>query len=168
MEGQYMAMGHFVDRRSPFPSPRFHQYSKLRIWARENTFEMQPLPLHSQKVNVCCGFTAAFIVGPFFFEDIGPSGPVTYTVNRTRYKSLLRNQLIPAQLQRGCVDSTIFKQDGTSLHIATPVKQLLNLHFRNNRIISCHFRTAWSPRSPDLNPCDFWLWGYLKDVVYGV
>jgi hypothetical protein len=22
------------------------------------------------------------------------------------------------------------------------------------------------PRSPDLNPCDFFLWGYLKSVVY--
>ncbi|GBL98202.1 hypothetical protein AVEN_268286-1 [Araneus ventricosus] len=26
---------------------------------------------------------------------------------------------------------------------------------------------AWPPRSPDLNPWDFWLWGYLKDVMYG-
>ncbi|GBN59853.1 hypothetical protein AVEN_111687-1 [Araneus ventricosus] len=25
---------------------------------------------------------------------------------------------------------------------------------------------AWPSRSPDLNPCDFWLWGYLKDVVF--
>ena len=24
----------------------------------------------------------------------------------------------------------------------------------------------WPPRSPDLNPCDFYLWGYLKSVVY--
>ena len=23
----------------------------------------------------------------------------------------------------------------------------------------------WPPRSPDLNPCDFYLWGYLKSVV---
>ncbi|GBM67478.1 hypothetical protein AVEN_18366-1 [Araneus ventricosus] len=38
-----------------------------RIWARENPFQMQPLPLHFQKVTVGCGFTAAFIVGPFFF-----------------------------------------------------------------------------------------------------
>ncbi|GBO25614.1 hypothetical protein AVEN_207854-1 [Araneus ventricosus] len=30
MEGQYMAMGHFMDSRSPFPSPRFLQYSKLQ------------------------------------------------------------------------------------------------------------------------------------------
>ena len=24
----------------------------------------------------------------------------------------------------------------------------------------------WPPRSPDLNPCDYFLWGYLKSVVY--
>jgi hypothetical protein len=24
----------------------------------------------------------------------------------------------------------------------------------------------WPPRSPDLTPCDFFLWGYIKDLVY--
>ena len=24
----------------------------------------------------------------------------------------------------------------------------------------------WAPHSPDLNPLDFFLWGYLKDRVY--
>jgi hypothetical protein len=24
----------------------------------------------------------------------------------------------------------------------------------------------WPPRSPDLTPCDFVLWGYIKDLVY--
>jgi hypothetical protein len=24
----------------------------------------------------------------------------------------------------------------------------------------------WPPHSPDLNPCDFYLWGMLKDKVY--
>ncbi|GBM63286.1 hypothetical protein AVEN_224141-1 [Araneus ventricosus] len=72
-----------------------------------------------------------------------------------------------SSFQRGCVDSTIFIQDGSLPHIATPVKQLLNLHFGNDGIFSRHLPTAWPPRSPDLNPCNFWLWGYLKDVVYG-
>ena len=27
-------------------------------------------------------------------------------------------------------------------------------------------KDTWPPRSPDLNPCDFFLWGYLKDKVY--
>ncbi|GBO15924.1 hypothetical protein AVEN_120483-1 [Araneus ventricosus] len=128
---------------------------------------MQKLPLHSQNVIVWCGFTAAFIFDPFFFKEICPSGPVTCTFIATRYESLLLSYPIPALQQRGCVDSTVFMQDGGPPHIATPVKQLLNLHFGNDRIISRHFQTAWPPRSPDLNPCDLWLWGYLKDVVYG-
>ncbi|GBM31259.1 hypothetical protein AVEN_167210-1 [Araneus ventricosus] len=57
-------------------------------------------------------------------------------------------------------------QDGAHPNIAAPVKHLLSLHFGNDRIISCHFPTACPPRSPDLNSCDFWLWGYLKDIVY--
>ena len=24
----------------------------------------------------------------------------------------------------------------------------------------------WPPRSPDLNPCDFYLWGHLKSMAY--
>ncbi|PNF43421.1 hypothetical protein B7P43_G13453, partial [Cryptotermes secundus] len=28
--------------------------------------------------------------------------------------------------------------------------------------------TAWPPRSPDLNPVDFFLWGYVKNIVYQV
>jgi hypothetical protein len=24
----------------------------------------------------------------------------------------------------------------------------------------------WPPRSPDLTPCDFFLWGFVKDSVY--
>ncbi|GBL75940.1 hypothetical protein AVEN_234270-1 [Araneus ventricosus] len=65
-----------------------------RIWDRENPFQIQPLTLHSQNVTEWCGVTAAFIVGPFFSEEIGPSGPVTCEVNRTRYESLLRKPLI--------------------------------------------------------------------------
>jgi hypothetical protein len=32
-----------------------------------------------------------------------------------------------------------------------------------DRIISCGI---WPARSPDLTPCDFFLWGCLKDKVY--
>jgi len=26
--------------------------------------------------------------------------------------------------------------------------------------------TRWPPRSPDLTPCDFFLWGFVKDTVF--
>lgn len=135
-----------------------------RIWATENPLATNPVPLHPAKVTVWCGFTASFIIGPYFFEETGALGPVTVTVTGQRYACLLRNHVIPVLQQRGCVDGIIFMQDGAPPHIANPVKQLLRRHFGNARIISRHFPTAWPPRSPDLNPCDFWLWGYLKDV----
>ena len=33
-------------------------------------------------------------------------------------------------------------------------------------MISSAFPTASPGRSPDLNTCDFWLWEFLKSVVY--
>ena len=24
----------------------------------------------------------------------------------------------------------------------------------------------WPPRSPDITPCDFFLWGFMKSIVY--
>ncbi|GBN29469.1 hypothetical protein AVEN_151827-1 [Araneus ventricosus] len=57
-------------------------------------------------------------------------------------------------------------QNGDPPHVANPVKRLLSMHFGNDRIISRHFPTNWPPRSPDLTPCDFCLWGYLNHVVF--
>ncbi|GBM22653.1 hypothetical protein AVEN_144438-1 [Araneus ventricosus] len=62
--------------------------------------------------------------------------------------------------------SLTFVQDGAPPNIANPVKRLFSMHFRNYRIITRHFLTNWPPRSPDINPCDFWLWGYVKHVVF--
>ena len=32
--------------------------------------------------------------------------------------------------------------------------------------IKCIRGDTWAPYSPDCNPCDFFLWGYLKEKVY--
>ena len=42
---------------------------------------------------------------------------------------------------------------------------LLRQHFPD-RLISLRDDLQWPPRSPDLTPCDFFLWGYLKSLVY--
>jgi hypothetical protein len=34
------------------------------------------------------------------------------------------------------------------------------------RLISLRGDNPWPARSPDLTPCDFFLWGYLKAEVY--
>jgi hypothetical protein len=137
-----------------------------RIWDTENPRTFQEIPLHSPKVTVWCGFTATFILGPFFFEEATCSGPRTCTVTARRYKNMLENFVIPQMQQRRCLDSITFMQDGAPPHIGLCVQQFLRQHFTNDRVICYAFPTAWPSRSPDLNPCDFWLWGYLKNLVY--
>ncbi|GFS58624.1 uncharacterized protein TNCV_112071 [Trichonephila clavipes] len=38
-------------------------------------------------------------------------------------------------------------------------------HLDEERVISRQIRHLWPPRSPDLNPFDFWLWGHLKQLL---
>ncbi|GFW59013.1 uncharacterized protein TNCV_2831191 [Trichonephila clavipes] len=56
-------------------------------------------------------------------------------------------------------------QDGAPPHITRCVKDVLKHRFIEERVISRQIRHMWPPRSPDLNPCDFWLWGHLKQLV---
>ena len=58
-----------------------------------------------------------------------------------------------------------FQQDGATAHTARDTMQLLREHFPE-RLISLRGDLPWPARSPDLTPCDFFLWGYLKSIVY--
>lgn len=60
-----------------------------------------------------------------------------------------------------------FQQDGATAHAALRSRQILQRLFPG-RLISLRGDVPWSPRSPDLSPCDFFLWGYLKAEVYKV
>ena len=52
-------------------------------------------------------------------------------------------------------------QDGAPCHRIIPVRNSLTDVF-NTRIIAVNHEVEWPPRSPDLTPCDFFLWRYLK------
>uniref|UniRef100_H3AR58 Tc1-like transposase DDE domain-containing protein n=1 Tax=Latimeria chalumnae TaxID=7897 RepID=H3AR58_LATCH len=58
-----------------------------------------------------------------------------------------------------------FYQDGAPCHYDLNVRQLLNAIFPEKWIARCG-PIAWPPRSPDLSPLDYFLWGYVKTVVY--
>lgn len=138
-----------------------------RIWATSNPREYTTTPLQPAKVTVWCGFTSSFIVGPFFFEEPCPTlGWKTCTVTAERYLTLLRDEVVPALNQRGVLSVITFMQDGAPPHFANPVKQFLLDTFGVDRVIARGCKIAWPARSPDLTPVDFWLWGYLKSLVY--
>ena len=66
-------------------------------------------------------------------------------------------RVIPALQEHNCVEITVFMQDGAPPHIGRQVQRLLRETFTDERIISRSFSDPWPARSPDLNPCDFWL-----------
>ena len=62
-------------------------------------------------------------------------------------------------------DHVIFIEDGASTHYTNIVRDLLNNAFlgRWNRRRGPY---DWPACSPDLTPCDFFLWGWAKDENY--
>ena len=76
----------------------------------------------------------------------------------------LRRKRVPMRVQW-------FQQDGATPHTTDEVLTFLHRHF-NRRVISNRYPDLfnaglkWPPTSPDLNPCDFFLWGFLKQEVF--
>jgi hypothetical protein len=50
-------------------------------------------------------------------------------------------------------------------HFNRDVKQFSDSHYPG-RWIRRNGLVLWLPRSPDLTPADFYLWGHLKAIVY--
>ena len=58
-----------------------------------------------------------------------------------------------------------FQQDGAPAHYSLIVREWLDQKFPG-RWIGRRGPIEWPARSPDLTPPDFFLWGYLKNIVY--
>ena len=78
---------------------------------------------------------------------------------------MLQQFLIP-QLDEDDQEGRIhFQQDGAPPHYLGEVREYLNTRFPG-RWIGRAAPIAWPPRSPDLTPLDFFLWGFVKDRVF--
>ncbi|GFY76899.1 putative DD41D transposase [Trichonephila inaurata madagascariensis] len=62
------------------------------------------------------------------------------------------------------LDSMWFQQDGTTNHTAHVTIDLLRNKFDER--LSRNGTVDWPPRSCYLTPLDFYLWGYVKSLVY--
>ena len=59
-----------------------------------------------------------------------------------------------------------FMQDGAPPHYTRGVRQLLTNKLGNRWIgREANRPIPWPPRSPDLTPCDYFLWGFIKGEV---
>jgi hypothetical protein len=58
-----------------------------------------------------------------------------------------------------------YQHDGAPPHFSQVIRQYLNHKFPN-QWTSRGGAQNWPPWSPDLNPLDYHVWGYLKAMVY--
>ena len=91
-------------------------------------------------------------------------------MNGDRYLQMLQNFFVP-ELFNFCahydLDPSLmsFMQDGARVHIPNRIIAYLGDQF-GSMTIGEKLAQHWPARSPDLTPCDFFLWGWLKDKVY--
>jgi len=136
-----------------------------RYWSDSNPHWMDAVHTqYPQKVNVWCGIVGGHIIGPFFLER---------TLTSVAYLQLLRERIIPRLIElfpnpnnpNHLAEHIWFQQDGAPPHFAATVRNYLNQTFPG-RWIGRRGSIEWPPRSPDLTPLDFFLWGHLKSRVY--
>ncbi|GFV96850.1 hypothetical protein TNCV_4350631 [Trichonephila clavipes] len=77
---------------------------------------------------------------------------------------MITNFFIP-ELNNHDVQELWFQQDGATCHTARAKIDLLKDTF-GDRLISRFGPVNWPPRSCDLTPLDYFLWGYVKSLVY--
>ncbi|XP_030754949.1 uncharacterized protein LOC115881550 [Sitophilus oryzae] len=137
----------------------------VRYWSNENPRWMRESHTqYPQKINVWAGIVENRIIGPYFFDD---------TLTGIRYLQFLQTYLIPTL--RGLFpnrnnpemshENLWYQQDGAPPHYAVYVRRFLDQVFPG-KWIGRRGSIEWPPRSPDLTPLDFFLWGHLKNVVF--
>lgn len=131
------------------------------IWSHENPRAIREQHFqHNFQCNVWLGIINNTLIGPHFL-------PVRLNANNfleflnTQMDDLLEN--IPLNLRR----NFWFQLDGCPAHYGRGPRQWLNVHFPG-KWIGRAGPVAWPPRSPDLTPLDFFVWGTLKQKVYEV
>lgn len=133
-----------------------------RHWGTENPRIFRTSVQCPQRVTVWCAISSVGIIGPWFFSE---------NVNRESYQEAIRDKFVPEAQGLEAYEGYWFQQDGATPHTTNENLELLDEHF-HGRVIARNYQTRygcgyeWPPNSPDLNPCDFYLWGKLKDRVY--
>ncbi|GFT35109.1 uncharacterized protein TNCV_2585831 [Trichonephila clavipes] len=132
-----------------------------RIWSEANPQVYVETPLHPEKLTVWYALWAGGSIGPYFFKnDEGHN----VTVNGDRYRAMITNFFI-SELNNHDVQELWFQKDGTTYHTVRATFDLLKDTF-GDRLISRFGPVNWRPRSCDLTPLDYFLWGYVKSLVY--
>ena len=130
----------------------------LRFWGSENPHAVLKQVRDSPKIKVFCAITNRHVLGPFFFAE--------KSVTSIVYADMLSEWLMPHLEEK--MPNFVFQQDGAPPHWHNSVREYLNEHLPRRWIGHAGDLPflLWPPRFPDLTPCDFYLWRYVKDTVF--
>ena len=133
----------------------------MRYWTGSNPHVLHESSLHSDKITVWCGLWAGGVGWPYFLRD---DQDRHVTVNGNRYLSLITEYFLP-QLDDMDLKDMWFQQDGTTSLTANVAINLLETKF-GERVIARNVPVDWPPRSCNLTALDYFLWVYVKSMVY--
>lgn len=129
------------------------------VWAEDNPQAI--IENNSQNkfsVNVWIGIVGDFLIGPYFLPP---------RLNGDQYRRFLEDVLpelledVPLRERR----RLWLMHDGAPPHFSLVARQYLDQNYAA-RWIGRAGPQSWPPRSPDMNPLDFFVWGHLKSLVY--
>ena len=131
-------------------------------WGTEVPHKDRQRPLHSMKCTAWVAISKHGIIGPFWFENADEEA---IAVTEESYIDVLNKFWTALETCGVNRDVQWFQQDGAAPHTADITMEWLDHRFPDRLISRCR-KPEWSLHSPDLNPPDFYLWGFLKDNVY--
>lgn len=125
------------------------------IWDDENPHAVVQKGYQQRfSVNIWAGIVGDRLIGPYLLPQ-RLTGAIYLNFLRHVLPELLED--VPPQMW--------LQHDGAPAHFSAEVREFLNNTFPN-RWIGRGGHVAWPPRSPDLTPLDFFLWGHVKTLVY--
>lgn len=103
--------------------------------------------------------------GPFFFEErCAKAGWNPCSVTGDHFFKMLKEKIIPSLLE--CYLLRTNKFHARPSYIKSIVMEFLTTTFGVERLMSSDCKNAWPPQSPNLTSIYFWLWDYVKSLMY--
>lgn len=134
-------------------------FHNTHTWARQNPRNVRPHNFQAQfSVNVWAGMVGSQTVGPYFLPQ---------RVNGEVFHEFLENDLygLIEDLPLDVINGMWYQMDGCPAHYSRNVREWMSRRFPR-RWIGRGGTVSWPPRSPDLTPLDFYLWGNVKRLCY--
>lgn len=154
---------HFLNKILYSDEATFHRNGTVNrhnyhYYSDENPHLSRSTSQQRWSLNVWGGIIDNYVIGPFFFEG-RVNGPIFLHFLHNNFRELIRN--VPLNI----INTMWLQLDGAPIHFSAMIRQWIDEEF-GERWIGRGGPVRWPARSPDLTPCDFFLWGYVKDKVY--